>query len=84
MNSTVNIFVHAIHKHSKKCLAQKVGNLHVGSLEPILMIQPPFNSSCVDLPHQLCRVRNLAVEGKGTYRRGFRYLGSFSFIQWVG
>ena len=27
MSSAVNVFVHAIRKHSKKCLAQKVGIL---------------------------------------------------------
>ena len=44
MNSAVNVFVHAIRKCSRKCLAQRVGHLHVGSLP---MIQPPFCSSCV-------------------------------------
>ena len=47
MSSTVNSFVHVIRKHSKKCLAQKVG--HPGLLHPIPMIQSPFNSSWVAL-----------------------------------
>ena len=47
MSSAVNVVVHAIHKRSKKCLAQKVDNL--GSLRPIPMIQQPFNSSCAAL-----------------------------------
>ena len=50
MSSAVNVFVHAIRKRSKKCLAQKVGNL--GSLGPIPMIQPPFNSTCVALQYE--------------------------------
>ena len=50
MSSAVNVFVHAIRKRSKKCLAQKVDNL--GSLGPIPMIQPPFNSSCVALQYE--------------------------------
>ena len=50
MSSAVNGFVHAIRKRSKKCLAQKVG--HLGSLGPIPMIQPPFNSSCVALHYE--------------------------------
>ena len=50
MSSAVNVFVHAIRKRSKKCLAQKVDNL--GSLGPIPMIQPPFNSSCIALQYE--------------------------------
>ena len=50
MSSAVNVFVRAIRKRSKKCLAQKVDNL--GSLGPIPMIQPPFNSSCVALQYE--------------------------------
>ena len=45
MSFAVNVFVHAILKHSMKCLVQKVDNL--GSLRLIPMIQPPFNSSCL-------------------------------------
>ena len=37
MSSVVNAFVHAIHKRSKKCLAQKV--VRFGSLGLIPMIQ---------------------------------------------
>ena len=47
MSSVVNVFVHAIHRRSKKFLAQKVG--HLGSLGPIPMIQPPLDSSWVAL-----------------------------------
>lgn len=36
MSSAVGIFVHAIHKRSKKYLAQKV--VHFGLFEPIPMI----------------------------------------------
>ena len=50
MSSMVNVFVHAICKRLKKCLAQKVDNL--GSLGPIPMIQPPFNSACVALQYE--------------------------------
>ena len=50
MSSAVTVFVHAIRKHSKKCLAQKMGNL--GSLGPIPMIQPPFNSTSVALQYE--------------------------------
>ena len=51
MSSVVNVFVHAIRTRSKKCLAQKVVNL--GSLVgPILMLQSPFNSSCVTLQYE--------------------------------
>ena len=46
----MNVFVHAIHKRSKKCLTQNVDNL--GSLGPISIIQPPFNSSCVALQYE--------------------------------
>ena len=46
----MNVFVHAIRKLSKKCLAQKVG--HLGSLGPIPTIQPPFCSSCAVLQHE--------------------------------
>ena len=38
MSSAVNIFVHAIRKHSKKCLEQKV--VRFGSPEWIPMFQP--------------------------------------------
>ena len=50
MSSTVNVFVHAIRKRSKKCLAPKVG--HLGSLGPIPIIQPLFCSSCVALQYE--------------------------------
>ena len=50
VSSTVNVFVHAFHKRLQKCLMQKVG--HLGSLEPIPMIQPPFYSSCVVLHYE--------------------------------
>ena len=50
MSSVVNVFVHAICKRSKKCLVQKVARF--GSLGPIPMIQPPFNSSCVALQYE--------------------------------
>ena len=50
MSSVVNVFVHAIHKRSQKCLAQKVA--HFGSLKLIPMIQPPFNSSYVALQYK--------------------------------
>ena len=50
MCSAVNVFVHAICKHSNKCLAQKVARF--GSLGLIPMIQPPFNSSCVVLQYE--------------------------------
>ena len=43
ISSTVNGFVHAILKRSKKCLAQKVS--HFGSLRLISMFQPPLDSS---------------------------------------
>ena len=49
-SSVVNIFVHAICKHSKKYFVQKVA--HFGSLGPIPVIQPPFNSSCVALQYE--------------------------------
>ena len=49
-SSAVNVFVHAIRKRSKKCLAQKVG--HLDLLGPIPMIQPPFCSSCVALQYE--------------------------------
>ena len=51
MSSVVNIFVHAIRKRSKKCLAQKVGIL--GALGPIPMIQPPLDNSIVALQYEL-------------------------------
>ena len=47
MSSVVNVFVHAIRKHLKKCLVQKVGSLGL-----IPMIQPSFNSSCVALKYE--------------------------------
>ena len=47
MSSAAIVFVQAIHKHSQKCFAQKVG--HLGSLGPI---QPLFCSSCVALQHE--------------------------------
>ena len=50
ISSAVNVFVHAIRKRSKKYLAQKVD--YLGSLIPIPMIQPPFNSSCVALQYE--------------------------------
>ena len=50
MSSAVNVFVHAIRKRLKKCLAQKVG--HLGSLGPIPMIQTPLDSSRVALQYQ--------------------------------
>ena len=50
MSSVVNGFVHAICKRSQKCLTQKVARF--GSLGPIPMIQPPFNSSCVALQYE--------------------------------
>ena len=50
MSSAVNVFVHAIRKRPKKCLAQKVG--HLGLLHPIPMIQAPLDSSCVALQYE--------------------------------
>ena len=50
MSSMVNVFVHAMCKRSKKCLAQKVDNL--GSLKLIHMIQSLLNSSCVVLQYK--------------------------------
>ena len=50
MSSMVNVFVHAMCKCSKKCLAQKVDNL--GSLKLIHMIQSLLNSSCVVLQYK--------------------------------
>ena len=50
MSSAVNVFVHAIHKRSQKCLTQKVARF--GLLGPIPMIQPPFNSSFVALQYE--------------------------------
>ena len=50
MSSAVNGFVHAICKCSQKCLTQKVTRF--GSLGPIPMIQPPFNSACVALQYE--------------------------------
>ena len=48
MSSAAIAFVHAVCKHSQKCLAQKVG-----SLGWIPMIQVPFNnSSCVALQYE--------------------------------
>ena len=52
MSSTASASVHAICKRSQKCLTQKVGHLHVGSLGWIPMIQVPFNSSCVALQYE--------------------------------
>ena len=50
MSSAVNVFVHAIRKRSKKCLAQKVGRF--GSPGWIPMIQPPFSRSWVALQYE--------------------------------
>ena len=50
MGSAVNVFVHAIRKRSKKCLAQKV--VRFGSPGWIPMIQAPFCSSCVALQYE--------------------------------
>ena len=50
MSSAVNFFVHAVRKHSKKCLVQKVDNF--SSLGPIPIIQSPFNSTCVALQYE--------------------------------
>ena len=50
ISSAVNVFVHAICKRSKKCLAQKVARF--GSLGLIPMIQPLFNRSCVALQYE--------------------------------
>ena len=50
MSSAVNVFVHAIRKRSKTCLAQKVDNLR--SLGPIPMIKLPFNSYCIALQYE--------------------------------
>ena len=50
MSSAVKVFVHAICKHLKKCLVQKVG--HLGLLHPIPIIQLPLNITCVALQHE--------------------------------
>ena len=50
MSSAVNVFVHAIRKRSKKCLAQKV--VRFGSPGWIPMFQGPFCSSCVALQYE--------------------------------
>ena len=50
MSSAAIASVHAIRKHSQKCLAQKV--VHFGSLGWISMIQVPFNSSSVALQYE--------------------------------
>ena len=50
MSSTVIAFVHAVCKHSQKCLAQKV--VRFGSLGWMTMIQVPFYSSCVTLQYE--------------------------------
>ena len=50
MSSAVNVFVHAIRTHSKKCLAQKVARF--GSLGWIPMIQAPLDSSRVVLQYE--------------------------------
>ena len=55
MSSAVNVFVHAIRKRMQKCFTQEVG--HFGSLGPIPMIQPPFNSSCVN-----CSTVNMSLD----------------------
>ena len=47
MSSAAIASVHAVCKHSQKCLVQKV--VHFDSLGWIPMIQVPFNSSCVAL-----------------------------------
>ena len=50
MSSAATTFVHATHKHSQKCLVQKV--VCFGSPEWIPMIQVLFNSSCVALQYE--------------------------------
>ena len=50
MSSVVIAFVHAVCKRSQKRLAQKV--VRFSSLGWILMIQVPFNSSCVALQYE--------------------------------
>ena len=49
-SSAVNGFLHAIHKHSKKCFAHKVA--HFDSPGRVPMIEAPFNSSCVALQYE--------------------------------
>ena len=49
MSSAVNVFVHAIRKRSKKCLAQKVARF--GSPGWIPIFQPPLDSSRVALQY---------------------------------
>ena len=50
MHSTVNVFVHAICKRSRKCLMQKVARLDSSGW--IAMIQPSICSSCVALQYE--------------------------------
>ena len=50
MSSAVTGFVHAIHKHSPKYLAQKVARF--GSLGPIPMFKYAFCSSCPVLQYE--------------------------------
>ena len=50
MSSAAITSLHAVCKHSQKCLAQKV--VRFGSLGWIPMIQVPFNSSCVALQYE--------------------------------
>ena len=63
MSSAVNVFVHAIRKRYKKCLAQKVG--HLGSLGLIPMIQPPFCSFV--LLYHLSLERSFFIEQFSSY-----------------
>ena len=51
VSSVASTSVHAICKHSQKCITQKVGQL--GSLGWIPMIQVPFNSSCIALQYEI-------------------------------
>ena len=62
MSSAFNVFVDAIRKHSKKCLAQKMARF--GSLRPIPMIQPPLDSSWVAWVEQFPSYTQLNIGAK--------------------
>ena len=51
MSSVAIASVHAVYKHSQKCLVQKV--VRFGFLGWIPMVQVLFNSSCVALQYEM-------------------------------
>ena len=64
MSSAAIAFVHAVCKHSQKCLMQKV--IRYGTLGWIPMIQVPFNSSCVALQYMRLE-RTFSIERFQSY-----------------